>query len=107
MNLLMKIILITYDNNNKYNQNKILFDLINKEYLSNIIMYKTWDNEYARKICIKIMEKVLLEKIYFFSLKNLKENFFMLKDYCLHGCIHLDLHFLINEIFLKSKKMNQ
>jgi hypothetical protein len=92
---------------NYSNENKFLIDLINKEYLSYIIMYKTWDNDYARKICKEIMEKIkislLQENICFFSSKNLKENFCKLKEFCEHGCIHLDLHLPIEEILFKSR----
>ena len=95
------------------NSNKVyLVDLIDRGFLNQIIMYKTWDNTFCRNICIEIISiietenfdrnspNVLKEKKIEFShnvILKIIEEFLKLKELCEYGCIHKDLENLINK----------
>jgi len=99
-----------------------LYDLIKKNYLNEIIMFKTWDNEFCRRICIQIIN--IMKKSYLLNnkLKTQRNNlnqiesmrdliqkinidFIKLKEFCDFGCIHKDIEYSVDNILLLSKEI--
>jgi len=78
-------------------------------------MYKTWDNEYCRKVCLKVIKdleiKFLIEShpkelnIGFNEAERINKlsqkifvDFKELKELCEYGCVHNEFHDSINKI---------
>jgi len=102
-------------------KDEFLCEMIKRDYFKQIIMYKTWDNDYCRIVCIQtinmIQKKVALYKKkicdtkfiyskvqnYNVLLKKIFEDFEILKEYCEYGCIHRELEFSIYSILTLVK----
>lgn len=98
------------------NKNFYLYQLLEKSFISQIIMHKTWDNSQCRHVCIEILKQITNMNLNNNSTSNLAsmyndpnyitnslkgiilKDFLQLKEFCEYECIHRDFDKLINSI---------